>query len=132
MSEAPSQYLTRWIAEARSFLVKAKQVARRVAEGGNPWGIARGIVGRSRNDHTAMRRYLRESGVNIVDPDIGEQPGFAAVGDPSAADVAGGVIETWTSRVAMTNVPAEYTFVERNRLLSMKRWNFQVTDARAA
>ena len=119
----------------RAFLIEAEKVAGGIAKGGDPRRIAGGIGPRRRNDCSALGCYLGERGVDIVDPDVGQQCRLAAdfaAGDPSAADVAGGIIETRARCVTVTDIPAEYIFIEGSRLPRVDRGNFQVTDARAA
>jgi hypothetical protein len=79
--------------------------------------------------------YLGDRGVDIVDPDVGQLCWLAAdftAGDPSAAYVAGGIIETRARCVAVTDIPAKYIFIEGSRLSRVDRRNLQVTDTRAA
>ena len=83
---------------AGCFGVEAEDVAGGVAEGGDPGGA----VWRNRlhwfEDCAAVSGYHRQADINVVYPDGGQEAGVAgdlAVGDPGAADVAGGVVETW-------------------------------------
>jgi hypothetical protein len=97
--------------------------------------FAGGIGPTRRNDCSAVGYHLGERGVDIVDPDVGQQRRLAAdfaAGDPSATDVAGGIIETRARCVTVTDIPAEYIFIEGSQLGRVDRGNFQVTDARAA
>ena len=104
---------------ARAFLIKAEDVAGRVAKRGDPRGVAGGIALGRGDDLPAMSPDLGKSGIDVIDPDVGQQPWLArdfAASDPSAADITGGVIETRARCVAVTDVPAEYLFVESNGL----------------
>src|SRR4029077_17453745 len=92
---------------ARAFLIEAEKVAGGIAKGGDPRRIAGGIGPRRRNDCSAVGCYLGERGVDIVDPDVGQQCRLAAdfaAGDPSAADVAGGIIETRARCVTVADI----------------------------
>ena len=80
-------------ASPRPFLIKADQVARGVAEGGNP-GCAPWEIGvRRLDDDATVGGSLSQGGIDVVDPDGGQQArDFSAV-EPCAAYVSCGVIE---------------------------------------
>jgi hypothetical protein len=119
---------------AGAFGVEAEDVAGGVAEGGDPGGA----VWRSRlhrfEDRAAVGRYHRQADINVVYPDGGQEAGVARdlpVGDPGAADVAGGVVETWLGRAFQADIPSENLGVESGGLLDILRGNFKIAEARA-
>ena len=117
------------------FLIKAEKISGGVAEGGDRRGAARRIRLWGFHDYSTEVGKLRDDGIDIVDPDVGEKPrlvGDLAAGDPGAADRTCGIIEAGTRGVPVADVPAEYVFIEDNGLLDVERGNFQITQARAA
>ena len=119
---------------AGGFGVEAEDVTGGVAEGGDPSGA----VWRNRlhwfEDRAAVGGYHRQGDVNVVYPDGGQEAGVAgdlAVGDPGAADVAGGVVETWMGRAFLADIPAENFGLESGAVVNVLRGNFAVAEARA-
>ena len=116
-------------------MIEAEEVAGGIAERSDPWGLAGGIAPGRHDDLAAMGCDLGKSGVNIVDPNVGQErrltSGLAA-GNPSAANVAGGVIETGARSVTVADAPAEYLLIKCGGLEWVNSGNFEITDSRAA
>src|ERR1035438_5059472 len=86
------------------------------------------------DDFAAVRSSQSQGGIDIVDPDIWQQPGLAgwgAGGYPCAAHVAGGIVEARVAGVPVVAVPAKDILVEGGGLGGVDRGNLQVTQARA-
>ena len=123
-----------WGTSPRPFLIKADQIASGVAEGGNPARTPWEIGARRLDDDAAVGGSLSQGGIDVVDPDRGEQagvPGDFSTGDPCAAHVSRGVIEARARCVSVPDIPAEYFFIEGNRLGDVDSRNLEVTQARA-
>src|SRR5689334_5418717 len=88
---------------------------------------------RSRDHFAAVGCDFRERTIDVVDPDVWEQTGLArniSIGNPGPAHVSGGIIEARTAAIPVADVPAEYLFIERSRLVHVDRGNLEVTQAR--
>jgi hypothetical protein len=102
---------------ARTYLIGADQVSRRVAERRGPACAARAIRVHSFDNYSTVGRRLRQGTIDAVDPNVGQQAEVTrrvSIRNPSAADVSRGIIEAWSSGVPVSDVPAEYFFVEGN------------------
>jgi hypothetical protein len=90
---------------------------------------------RGYHDYSTVDGNLRDGGIDIVDPDVGEKArlvGDLAAGDPGAANRTRSIIEAGTRGGTVADVSSEYVFVEGHGLLDVERRNFQITQTRAA
>jgi hypothetical protein len=120
---------------AGDFLVETDEIAGGIEESGDGRGAAGRIGLRRGDDFGAVGCGERKSGGDIVNPDVGEEARFScgiASGDPSAADVAGGVVEAGTIGIAMADIPGKDFFVECGGLVDIEGRNFEIAEARAA
>src|SRR5258708_28192501 len=96
----------------RPFLMKADQVARGVAERGNPGCAPWEIEVRRLNDDAAVGGCLSKGGVDVVDPDGGQHARDSLAVEPCAAYVSCGVSEARVRCVSVPAFQAEYRLVE--------------------
>ena len=101
-----------WGTSPRPFLIKADQIASGVAEGGNPARTPWEIGARRLDDDAAVGGSLSQGGIDVVDPDGGQQAGGFPVVRPCAAHVSRRVIEARVRRVSVPDIPPEYFLVE--------------------
>lgn len=85
-------------------------------------------------DCAAVGSYHRQAYIDVVYPNGGQEAGVAsdlAIGDPGAADVSCGIVETWVGRAFLADIPVKNFGVEGGGLVDVLRGNFEIAEARA-